>query len=297
MIITKKSFIQQFPLNQDVGQTYLSWTVGLLSVVMVFILTGFFSFYDPYTDLNSEPSFTIEIPFLSENPDHSSVLVERVLVFLKTVPALKKIEVVEKDDLLKLLEPWVNNQSNLADLNLPVFIDITVDNSIPLDTKLLTHQLRQIAAGIHVEPYGRWKSMVKIHHRTFQVLALGCVGLILSIMMILVSLVTKTSLMAYRSIVDILRLMGAKNAFIARQFQTQAFTSCLKGGFAGLIFGLIMVYGLSILPQIIGLPVLFEPLLRFNLLPFFLFLPFVTAFVSALVSRMTVSRLLYSLER
>lgn len=297
MIITKKSFIQQFPLKQDVGQRYLSWTMGLLTLVMVFILTGFFLFYDPYSNLDSQPSLTIEIPFLHESPDQSSILVEKVLAFLKTIPALQKIEKVEKETLLKLLQPWVSPSHPLEDLRLPIFIDVTLDDTVAVDINFLSQKLRQIAAGIHVEPYSRLYSIVKIHHRTFQVLALGGLGLILSIMMMLVSLVTKTSLLAYHSIVDSLRLMGAKNAFIARQFQTQTFTRCLKGSFAGLVLGLVTVYGLTLLPQVIGGPLLFDPWLRIDLLPFFLLLPFVTAFVSTIVSRLTVSRLLRSLER
>ena len=297
MIITKKSFIQKFPLKQDVGRTYLSWTVGLLSIVMVFILTAFFAFYTPSADLGPAPSFTVEIPLLHEDQVQTTVLVEKVAAFLKTIPGLQKIEIVEKSELLKLLEPWVTTQQPLEDLKLPIFIDVTLGNDSVIDIKSLTRQLRQLAASIHVEPYDRWHSTAAIYNHTLQSLTLGCIGFIMIIMMMLVSLVTKTSLMAYRPIVDILRLMGAKNTFIARQFQTQALISCLKGGFSGSFLGLLIIYGVSFLPQLVGMPILSKSVLKGQFLPFFIFLPFIIALVSVIVAWVTVNRLLYTLEQ
>ncbi|RZI47061.1 cell division protein FtsX [Candidatus Finniella inopinata] len=295
MLKTRNTSLHQFPLNQDGGQTYLSWAVGFLSIIIVFMVMGFLSVYDP--DTGSNPTFTVEIPLIEKDPEQSAVLLEKVSTFLKTIPSLQKIEVVERSELINLLGPLANDLNTVEDLPLPILIDVTLDSKVPVKIKGLTQQLRQIAAGIHVEPYAKWHSMVQIHNRTLQTLVLGGIILILMIMMALVSLVTRTSLTAYRSIVDILRLMGARNTFIARQFQNKTFLSCLKGSFIGLVISLVVLYCLSMLPPLLSSPLLFEPLITFYQLPFFLLLPLVTAIVSAFVSYLTVLRLLHHLEQ
>jgi cell division transport system permease protein len=263
---------------------------------MVLLLIGFLGIYTSSLSLSSYQTFTIEIPTV-ENSEQSELLTRKVLNVLETIPTLKETKIIEKEQLISLLDPSLVQTDIIKDLGFPVFIDATFEDSPLIDLQSLTHQLRQVVAGVLVEPHARWQSMVSTANRTIQTLGWVFVGFIFSIMMTVISLVTRATLISHLPIVDSLRLMGAKNAFIASQFQKQAFKSSFLGGSVGLVIGIILIYFLKSLPHFLGLPTFFLDFLTFKTLPYFLILPFGIALMSIIVARLTVSRLLYLLEK
>jgi cell division transport system permease protein len=291
----KRSYIQHFPLNQEIGKSHLAWTVGLLTVLMVLVLIGFLALYTPNLS-SSQQTFTIEIPTVEDSIQSESVT-KKILNVLENFPTFKEAKVIEKEQLISLLDPSLVAMDGIKDLRFPIFIDATFENSPLIDLKSLTHQLRQIVAGIHVEPHNRWQNMVNATSRAAQTLGVVLVSFIFAIMMMVISLVTRATLVAYHPIVDSLRLMGAKNAFIASQFQKQAFKSSLLGGTLGLFVGIVLIYFLKSLPHFLGLPILFLDFFTFKTLLYFLILPFGIALFSIIVARLTVARLLYLLEK
>lgn len=290
----KKNTLQNFPLNHDVGRRYLPWMAGLLTVLMILISSCFLAFYQPLIGFESAPNhtFTLEIPIANQTSEHLQNLTQKVLAALHEFPHLEDVKIIQKEYLLSLLEPWIGNSQDLQDLSLPIFIDVTFDQNHPVDIKALIYRLRQIAAGIRIEPHSRWQTLIHNTHQAIQIVAIGLLSFILIILMMIISLLTKTSLMAYRDIIENLRLMGAKNSFIAGQFQTQAFKGCLQGGFMGLALGLILVYVLNNLPSLLGHPIGVTPIMTLSNLGLFSLLPLLIAMISIVVARITVMRLL-----
>lgn len=81
------------------------------------------------------------------------------------------------------------------------------------------------------------------------VLALACVGLGLAV----AATVTRMSLDLHQGTVDLLRLMGAPDRYVARQFEHHAWASGARGGVIGFAAGLVILLGLafamSLLPE------------------------------------------------
>ena len=89
-------------------------------------------------------------------------------------------------------------------------------------------------------------------------LAAGGAGLVLlGAMVAVTAVVTRVCLTLHGDSVDLLRLMGARDGYVARQFEQQALASGVKGGLAGFSAGLAAVLtavlAAALLPRL-GLP-------------------------------------------
>jgi cell division transport system permease protein len=292
--------IQEIPITQESGKQYLPWIIGLLVLLLLLVLAcatsigGTLLRWHGGVDNNK---MTIEIPIVEGGVASVSPTVQQVMGILQTIPGIVRSEIVDEDRLLSLLKPWVGQIDLLRDLQLPALIDIDLDPSVPLDIGAITQQLREVSAGIRIEPHARWHHMLVSLGQAIKSLSYVIIGLIICSIFVVISLITKSSLSTYREIIDILRLMGAKNTYVARQFQIQAFKTCFQGGIIGVVFALPIIYFLSWFAQYLGIPEIFKNMITPGIMVTFVCLPFIISILSMIVSRLTVLRMLARMDR
>ncbi len=103
-------------------------------------------------------------------------------------------------------------------------------------------------------------------------------------------------LLAHRAIIDVLRLIGANNKYIARQFQRQAFFAAFKGGIIGIVLAIPVIYSLSWLTGYLGIPEVLKGVIGPHVFIILAFIPFVISFLSMVISRIAVFRTLVRME-
>ena len=289
-----KNTIQQFPLQQEGNQRYLPWVMGSLTVLVILITACFLSFDHPLKGGigPQSPTLTVEIPFTDSSHSSFQETTQKVLTVLQELPHLENVRVIPKQELLALLDPWLGDTEDIKDLDLPILIDVTFTNPEALDVADLTQRLRQITAGIRVETHSHWQGLITNTYQAIEMVSMGLILFVFIVLAVVMSLVTRASVVAYRSIIDTLRLMGAKNSFIAKQFQSHMYKSCLQGGFVGWAGGIGLVFFLNNLPQLLGHPLVVASMITWQNVCFFAFLPIVMAVFSVLITRITVTRLL-----
>ncbi|NBT86076.1 MAG: FtsX-like permease family protein, partial [Alphaproteobacteria bacterium] len=226
-----------------------------------------------------------------------SAPVQQVLSFVRNIPGVLRAEVVEAEHLLSLLQPWIGQTDLLKDLQMPILIDLDIDPNVVIDYENIKQYLKSISGGIRFEAHTRWQHMLTVLGQAIKTLSYVIVGFILGTIFIVISLITKSSLAAHKENIDVLRLMGAKNSYVASQFQAQAFKACFQGGLIGIFFALPILYFLSWLAQYLGIPEIFKDMPSPEVVGAIFVLPFIVSLFSTLVSRFTVLRTLARMDR
>lgn len=315
MALFFKKGIQDIPMTEEAGRQYLPWIIGLLILLLLLVFACASSVGGTllrwHGGLNNK--ITIEIPFsetsfsgapkpetLEKIPTEMAQLsapVQQVLSYVRNIPGVLRAEVVEGEYLLSLLQPWVGQTDLLKDLQMPVLIDLDIDPNVVIDYENIKQYLKSISGGIRFEAHTRWQQMLTVMGQAIKTLSYAIVGFILGTIFIVISLITKSSLAAHRESIDVLRLMGAKNSYVASRFQSQAFKACFQGGLIGILFALPILYFLSWLAQYLGIPEIFKDMPSSEVVGAIFVLPFIVSIFSMLVSRFTVLRTLTRMDR
>ena len=156
----------------------------------------------------------------------------------------------------------------------------------------ITAVLHRFSTGIRIEEHSQWQHMLEKLRLSLEVMAYLFISLIGATVMVTITLVTRSSLATHASIIDVLRLVGAKNSYIARKFQRRAFWLALKGGAWGVIVALPTIFLLNWLSLHLGVSEALKPTLSLTLLAIILSLPFIVGGISLMAARLSVIRTL-----
>jgi cell division transport system permease protein len=289
---TPSQTINDIPIGQDVSSRYVCWIVGLMVFLLSLVFVGSISLSSSLSqwNLSSSGRITIELPLHGvQNPES---LIETILSTLQRIPGVASVKLVNNQEVLKLLQPWVGQVNLLQDLTLPALIDVDMKPEIPPNVPEITAVLRQFAHGIRIEEHNQWQHMFEKLRLSLEIIAYLFISLIAITVMVTITLITRSSLATHASIIDVLRLVGANNSYIAAKFQRRAFWLALKGGLWGVIIALPTLFLLNWLSLHLGVSEALKPTLSIPLLLAILSLPFVVGGISLLAARLSVLRTL-----
>ena len=120
-------------------------------------------------------------------------------------------------------------------LPLPLVIDIKVDRSSGLTAEKIVRILEPRIAGVAVDDHSHWLSGFVNALRSTELVALAIVILIGLATMATIIFTTRTGMELHRQTIEVMHFVGAKDAYIARQFAVRAF----KLGMGGSIIGIV----------------------------------------------------------
>lgn len=284
--------IDDIPIGQDVSSRYVCWIVGLMVFLLSLVFVGSISLSTSLSqwNLGSASRLTIEVPLHGiQNPES---FIEKIVGTLQGVPGVARIKLVDNQEVLKLLQPWVGQVNLLQDLTLPALIDVDMKPDVVANVPEITSLLRTFSAGIRIEEHSQWQHMLEKLRLSLEVMAYLFISLIAATVMVTITLITRSSLATHASIIDVLRLVGANNSYIARKFQIRAFWLALKGGVWGVIVALPTIYFLNWLSLHLGVSEALKPTLSLSLLLAIFSLPLIVGCISLIAAKLSVLRTL-----
>jgi len=229
--------------------------------------------------------------------------VQKATALAEATSGIASVRPYTKEESAKLLEPWLGSSLALDELPVPRLIVVRVGSGATPDFAALRRQLGEQVPGASLDDHRGFVERMRAMARSAVVAGLGVLALVLVATMLSVMFATHGAMASNRPIVEVLHVVGAKEAFIAGEFQRHFMLLGLKGGALGgglaiALFGLarlmsgwfageadsqmaILFGHLSVGPEgygaIVGLIVL-------------------VAAVTTLTSRLTVRRTLKSME-
>ncbi len=166
-----------------------------------------------------------------------------VLDVLRTTPGITEARLLGEEEQGALLEAWLGPDLPLDVLPLPRLIELTETAEGP-DRQGLRLRLSAEAPGAVYDDHTRWRRPLVQAAARMQVLAVVALGLIGLVMSAVITLAASASLASNGQVVAVLRLVGARDRFIARAFVRSISRRAFLGATAGTLAALALFWAL-----------------------------------------------------
>jgi cell division transport system permease protein len=182
---------------------------------------------------------------LSAPEDQIDLQTAAVLEVLTTTPGITSARALSDDEQRALLEPWFGPDLPVDALPLPRLIELTEDSS-GYDAEGLRQRLAAEAPGAVLDDHTRWRRPLAVAADRLRLLGLLSIGLIAAATAAMITLAANAALAANAQVIRVLRLVGARDAYIARAFVRRFTLRALSGAAIGTALGMI---GVALLPS------------------------------------------------
>ena len=162
--------------------------------------------------------------------------VARAAALLAGTPGVASVEPFGRDAAVKLLEPWLGTDLDLADVPIPRLIVVHLGAGGPVDVGALRARLEAAVPGTSLDDHRAWRGRLSAMAETLVGMAALVFVLVLTALGLAVAFATRGVMAGNREIIGVLHFVGAEDRFIAREFQRHFLSLGLKG--AGLGGGL-----------------------------------------------------------
>ncbi|MGO4908423.1 cell division protein FtsX [Pseudorhodobacter sp. W20_MBD10_FR17] len=168
-----------------------------------------------------------------------------VLDVLATTPGVERARAMTDAEQRALLEPWFGPDLPLDALPIPRLIEITEDGT-GYDSEGLRQRLSAEAPGAVLDDHTRWRKPLVMAAGRLRLLGLMSILLIGATMAAMITLAANAALAANSQVIRVLRLVGARDSYIARAFVRRFTLRTLGGSALGATLGVI---GVAFLPS------------------------------------------------
>ncbi|NQV45728.1 MAG: cell division protein [Rhodospirillales bacterium] len=282
------------PLDRDAHARFLPWLIAFMVYLAVLALAGVLVVNRAVERWDTGISGTLTVQIMPSARDVNTVkqALNDVMEVLDSTPGVVHSVAMTEDRILELLEPWLGDLAHGADLPIPQLIDVTIDPDAGLDVAALGRRLAIAAPGATVDDHRVWLDRLVRLLRTIEMVAMSIVGVIGMVTIGTVVFTTRTGLAIHSEAIQVLHLIGAHDAYVARQFAGRALVLGLKGGLIGLFFAAPTLMAIGYFGERMQLEALPVSGLGLPQVVVLVMMPLIVALIAMLTARVTVLRTL-----
>jgi cell division transport system permease protein len=230
--------------------------------------------------------------------------VQRAAALATATQGIADVRPYTREESARLLEPWLGSGLALNELPVPRLIVVRITPGVTPDFAALRKQLAAQVPGASLDDHRGFVDRMRAMARSAVVVGIAVLGLVLAATMLSVMFATHGAMASNRPIVEVLHVVGAKESFIASEFQRHFMLLGLKGGAVGGGAAIVLFVLAGLLSRWFGggpdesqIAVLFGHLsLGLEGYGAVFGLVVLVAAVTTLTSRLTVQRTLKSME-
>lgn len=285
---------RDLPLAQDATNRFLPWTIGLMVFVATLALAATMVLAGAGGKWRSglAGSLTVQVLPLAGAEDGSDLdaRTDKALKLLRRTPGIEAAEALDQARIASLLEPWLGPRAASADLPLPRLIDVRLAATPRVDISILKNRLAQEIPGATLDDHGVWLERLIAFARGLEAVAIVVMILIGVASIATVVFTTRTGLSVHRELIELLHLIGARDEYIAAEFQGQALRLALRGALAGFALAVLMLIGIGRLSEDMDKSLLPDLTLSAAQWLALLCLPLIAVLIGTVTARVTVLR-------
>ena len=165
---------------------------------------------------------------------------DAALEVLTTTPGIETARVLDAAEERALLEPWFGAGLPLDTLPIPQLIEVLAGDP-GFDANGLRLRLQAEAPGAILDDHTRWRQPLVSAADRLRLLGYIATALIAATMAAMVTLAANSALAANGQVIRTLRLVGARDVFIARAFVRRFTLRALSGALVGTVLGMLAV--------------------------------------------------------
>ncbi len=234
------------PLDRDPAARTLPWIIAVMAFLATIALAGALLLNNVIVRWSHSLSgtLTIQVPSAAGAAE-TEARIKRILALLRDEKAVTRVRVLSEGESSALVEPWLGRGAAAIGLPLPRLVDVGLAEDARIDLAALRKKVDEAAPGATVEEHQKWlDEMIGVIRWGWR-LALVVVVLIFFAAAMTIVFAMRTSLRIHRAVTDVLHLIGARDQYIAEQFQRHAFRLGLLGGAIGTGFAALVLIGLE----------------------------------------------------
>lgn len=215
------------------------FVAGAMAYLCVFALALLFS-TDRLADRWAEELARTATVRISAPAEQIPAQTAAALAILEQTPGIAEARALSDAEQRDLLEPWFGPDLPIDALPLPRLIEI-IETAEGFDAEGLRLRLRAEVPGAVLDDHTRWRRPLIEAAERLRFLGWLSVVLIGGSLAAMVTLAASAALSANARVIAVLRLIGAKDAYVARAFTRRFTLRTLAGAAAGTLAGMASV--------------------------------------------------------
>jgi cell division transport system permease protein len=173
--------------------------------------------------------------------DQTDAQLRAAITVLETTPGVAAARPLSADEQRALLEPWFGAGLPVEDLAIPQLIEI-IEEGGGYDSIGLRARLQAEVPGAVLDDHTRWREpLVKAADR-LRTLGWLAIVLIAGSTAAMITLAAQAALAANAQVIRVMRLVGARDIYIAGAFVRRFTLRALTGGAIGTVVGMIAIW-------------------------------------------------------
>jgi cell division transport system permease protein len=159
--------------------------------------------------------------------------VARAASIVKNFPGIADVRPYSKEESEKLLEPWLGAGLSLDELPVPRLIVVRIASGAAPDLPQLRTMLKSQVPAAVLDDHRGFIERMRTMSGTAIAVGIGVLLLMIAATVLSVTFATRGAMATNRTVIEVLHFVGAKNGFIARNFQRHFLLLGLEGGAIG----------------------------------------------------------------
>ena len=180
-------------------------------------------------DVSREVTIQV-IPAPGRDTDAS---VDKATSVARAFPGIGDVRAYTKDESSKLLEPWLGAGLKLEELPVPRLIVVKVASGATPDIPQLRNILAEQVPGATLDDHRGWIDRMRAMSGTAVAAGVCILILMIAATVLSVTFATRGAMATNKTVIEVLHFVGAKNGFIANNFQRHFLLLGLQGGAIG----------------------------------------------------------------
>lgn len=168
-----------------------------------------------------------------------------VVAILQTTPGVRSARALTDAEQTALLEPWFGPDLPLDTLPVPQLVEV-IEDADGFDPQGLRLRLQAEAPGAVLDDHTRWRRPLVDAANRLRTLGIMSLLLIAATTGAMITLAANAALSANAQVVSVLRLVGARDRYIANAFVRRFTLRALVGALGGTALGMISI---ALLPK------------------------------------------------
>jgi cell division transport system permease protein len=181
----------------------------------------------------SDVSREVTIQILPADGRDLDAAVAKAAALARNFSGIGEVRPYTKEESSKLLEPWLGSGLSLSELPVPRLIVVKIADGAAPDIPQLRRQLAEQVPGAMLDDHRGWIERMRAMSGAAVGIGIGILVLMVAATVLSVTFATRGAMATNKTVIEVLHLVGAKNGFIAGNFQRHFLLLGLQGGAIG----------------------------------------------------------------
>lgn len=266
----------------------MPWVIAIMMFMTVIAAAGGLGLGNAASGLTAGLANRVTVQIVEANPDERTAQARLAAQHLRQFPGVSNVRRVPDAEVDALLEPYIGAGGSEDGIPVPALIDADLSDAAHADLEALRAAITDVAPSARIDDHAQFLAPLTGLIGSLTWLAIGIVLLTASALAATVILAVRSALNTHKSTIEVLHLMGATDAQIARLFQRRIALDALFGGIVGFLAAMIVVLLLGQRIAAVGSELLGGVSLPWTAWVALAILPFAGAGVAMLVARYTM---------